>query len=451
MKQILRTAIPILVLAVAAFLPGTASAGMTNEKLLSVLLQNGAINDKQFEELSKLAAEDEKAAAKALEDEVSVSLKGGSFKMKSADGNFKMQIGGRIMADAAWYDDDTGMFGDGTEFRRLRLFAKGTVWDNWHYKLQYDFAGEGEIKDAYIKYTGLDQHLGFPLDITVGQFKEPFSLEELTSSKYITFMERALPNALAPGRNAGVALSSRGKLMDGGWTAAVGWFGRGFDDDEVGGGFDESTAVTGRITFAPIATKTEVLHFGGAGSYRSYDTNAGQILRVRERPESHIADVRMVDTGKFSAGNTMTWNFEAAGVYGPFSIQGEYMHQVATDVNRTAQDSRFTGWYAYASYFLTGESRNYKVKKGAFGRVKPNSIVGQGGWGAWEFAVRYSNLDLEGMPGGNGHQEDNITIGMNWYATPSIRFMANYILTDTSNPIFMDDPEIFQLRAQIDF
>ncbi len=440
----------IIAIGSMALLSSNVFADKTSEKLLKILVANGAINQTQYEELSMLVKEDETAAAKAIENEVKVSLKGGHFKMKTADGQFKMQIGGRIMADTAWYDDPDNKFGDGTELRRARIFVKGTVWDNWHYKFQYDFAGGGAIKDAYIKYTGLKQHLDFPLDVTAGNFKEPFSLEELTSSKYITFMERALPNTFAPGRNLGVQLSSHGKVMDGGWTAAVGWFGKGFDDDEVGSGFDESTAVAGRVTFAPIATKTKVLHFGGAAEYRSYDANAGAILRVRERPESHIADHRLVDTGRFSAGNTTKWGFETAGVYGPFSIQSEYMHMNATDVNRTAQDARLNGWYVYGSYFITGESRNYSAKKGAFGRVKPNSIVGQGGWGAWELAARYSSLELESIPGANGWEEYNVTLGLNWYATPSIRFMANYVLTDSNNPNF-DDPNIFQLRGQIDF
>ena len=39
----------------------------------------------------------------------------------------------------------------------------------------------------------------------LGQFQDPFSLEELTRSRYSTFMERGLSNAFAPGYHGGVS------------------------------------------------------------------------------------------------------------------------------------------------------------------------------------------------------------------------------------------------------
>ena len=89
------------------------------------------------------------------------------------------------MVDTALYDQDKMDLGDGTKFRRARLFAKGVIYDNWKFKTQVDFAdNEVSAKDLYIKYTGFK-----PTTVTIGQHKEPFSLEELTSSRYSTFME----------------------------------------------------------------------------------------------------------------------------------------------------------------------------------------------------------------------------------------------------------------------
>ena len=137
---------------------------------------------------------------------------------------------------------------------------------------------------------------------------------------------------------------------------------------------------------------------------------------------------------------------------GPFSLQGEYM-SVDNDVNG-GDDPTFNSWYAYGSWFLTGESRAYKTSSGTFDRVKPKSIVGKGGIGAWELGTRFSSIDLNDA-GITGGKEQDLTIGLNWYATPTIRFMANYIkvmdLTDPQNVTDDSEPNIFEMRAQIDF
>ena len=443
-----------MVIAGAAMFSATASAGLSNEQLLSVLLSNGAINQQQYDELLKLAKDDEAKAEEMTANDVKVTLDKGSLKFHTQDNEFKMQVGGRVMVDSAWFDnnsndivDDKGKkietYDDGTELRRARLFMRGTVWRDWHFKGQYDFAGNDvSIKDAYIKYTGLKDMIEMPLAVTLGNFYEPFGLEVLTSSKYITFMERSMAtDVFAPGRNIGLAFNTHGKVMDGGWTAAAGYFSDGIDDNSDS---DDSYGYVGRATFAPIATKTEVLHIGAAAEHRKLKGNE---YRLRARPETHIDDVRIVDTGKFDADDATTWGFDAAGVYGPFSVQGEYMQQNVNSADHSNLD--FDGWYAYASYFLTGESRAYDVKSGKFLRTRPKSIVGRGGYGAWELAARYSEINLNDgvIKGGNA---ENVTVGLNWYATPTIRFMANYVMTNASRSDKVD-PNILQMRGQIDF
>lgn len=371
----------------------------------------------------------------------------GPLKWETNEGEFKLQVGGRIMVDAASYDEDNVELdgGDGTEFRRARLFVAGTMFHDWDWKAQYDFAGnEAEIKDAYIRYTGFE-----PATITVGQFKQPFSLEELTSSKYITFMERALPTvAFATSRRIGLGTNSAGNN----WTWAASLYGREEGDDTSG---DEGYGVGARLTWAPWNEKTKVLHFGGSAAWEDPEDND---VRFRSRPESHITSTRMVDTGDFPNPDNFTkYGIEAATVLGPFSLQGEYMQVQAQDNTPGLSDPDFDGGYIYGSWFLTGESRNYK--NGAFGRVSPKHPLGKGGIGAWELALRYSTIDLDDGSF-NGGDEDNITVGVNWYVNKYVRFMANYIMTDTDptsqaiqtdQGVFEDELDVFQVRAQIDF
>ncbi|MDQ6957724.1 MAG: OprO/OprP family phosphate-selective porin [Mariprofundaceae bacterium] len=358
----------------------------------------------------------------------------------------KLKIGGRIQADAAFYKDDPGLdMGDGAEFRRARLFVKGKVGD-FHYKAQYDFAGNGtKIKDLYIKYTGL------PVHIKVGNFKEPFSLEELTSSKYITFMERAMPNTFAPSRHIGAALSGHGDS----WSAAAGVFTNGASGTTSG--VDSQFDATGRLTFAPIHEKTRVLHLGAGINYSL--PSSTRTLRFRERPESHVTHKRLVGTGDIlNVDSVLKYDLEAAAVFGPASIQGEYSRTDVSFQNGIANEPSFSGYYIFGSWFLTGESRPYSVKKGSFGRVHPNHNfqLGADGWGAWEVAARFSQLDLEdtGFPGG---KEQNITVGLNWYPHPHLRWMFNWVhasvdrspITTVARNNF--GPDVFQMRAQVDF
>ena len=147
------------------------------------------------------------------------------IRMDSWDGDFKLKLGGRLMADFGWIDGSAieGDLGtdleDGAEFRRARLYAAGDIYKELAFKLQFDFAGgHAAAKDIYLKF----KKVPVAGNVTVGHFKEPFSLEELTSSKYITFMERALPNAFAPGRNMGIMANDT--LCDKRATWAVGLF-----------------------------------------------------------------------------------------------------------------------------------------------------------------------------------------------------------------------------------
>jgi len=380
---------------------------------------------------------------------VGLALYGGSaamaeVKISSDDGKFETTLGGRLQVDAAWYDQDNVTLDgqNGTEFRRARLFVEGTMYDVWDFKAQYDFAGnETTMKDAYIRYTG------YPAKLTVGQFKQPFGLEELTSSKYITFMERALPTeAFATSRRIGLGAN----YADDSWSLAASLYGREEADDTDG---DQGYGAGVRLTWAPWNEKTRVLHLGVAGAWEDPNDNA---MRFRSRPESHKTNTRFVDTGSIPDPDTFTrYGLEAATVLGPFSLQGEYMG-VSTSSD-SVEDADFSGWYAYGSWFLTGESRKYK--KGAFSRVTPNTTVGKGGIGAWELAVRYSSIDLDDADTQGGEQ-DNVTVALNWYATKYVRFMANYVHVD-ADPVreglvvpgeYDDDsPNIYQVRAQIDF
>lgn len=432
--------------------------------LLRALHENGTIDTATYELVMQAAAVDSpqqevsadenvtasdrttikqavrKEVAEAVKDQPKIITKD-KFAVESAEGDFSFRIGGRLQLDAATYAEDRLRHNDGTEIRRARLFAEGILWWDWGYKLQYDFTATGlsGLQDAYIDYNGFEH-----LKIRAGHFKEPFSLQNMTSSKYIPFMERGLPHVFTPGRNIGIAAFAGGKN----WSFAAGLFGEGSDgasDDN-----DEGYGGSARGTYVPFEGDGYITHLGASASYRA--TGSGDMVRFRERPESHVTDTRLVDTGNIDTDDYYRFAAEAAWIHGPFSVAGEYYHLFLNREITGNPDLEFSGYYAEAGWFLTGESLNYSASKGAFGRITPQHIVGKGGAGAWQVAARLSNLDLADEDI-NGGDITNVTLGLNWFATPNIRLAANYIsvLEVEGGPAAGDEPGIFQIRTQVEF
>ncbi len=383
------------------------------------------------------------AAAQEKEGEVEWSFKDGRLSAKGGD--FSFDIGGGLQIDYAAYNDDEADLLDGSEFRRGRIFVKGDAWKHWSYKFQYDFiASSDPVKDAYLFYKGFK-----PFAFGVGHIKEPFSLEALSSSKYITFMERPLPTIFFLGRNLGVTAIMTGASG----SAQVGLF---QEVDDLGDGRNEENAVDlgGRFVYAFMRSKKELLHVGVSLLYRDIPSASGT-QRFRARPESHVTDVRLIDTGSGTitdASDMFSFGLESALVYNNLSLQAEYM---SADLSRDeGEDLRFDGYYLQVSWFLNpADARSYSVSKvGTFGKIRPAGIVGKGGRGSWELGARYSNLNLDDGDVDGGEQ-DNFSLALNWYATPTIRFSVNYVqvLSVDGGPNDGDEPSAVQARVQIEF
>lgn len=357
------------------------------------------------------------------------------FRFDDPEEGHSLKIGGRLQSDFAFFDEDDELSGagfeDGAEFRRARLYVSGTFYDKITFKAQYDFAG-GEVgaRDLYIGLVDL----GKIDSLLFGHMFEPFSLEQLTSSKYITFMERALPvEAFAPARNTGVRVSGGEDR----WSWDLGAF---YDADDSGDTTGDEVNLTGRLTFLPFyESDSRLFHVGLGVTDRSPVDDS---LRFRSRPEAHQSP-RVVDTASFLADGALIYNLEAALVSGPWSFQGEWYQASADTLN--GADLDFGGFYVYGSYFLTGEHRNYDGNH--FGRTKPANPFGGGGGGAWEVALRFSSLDLSdaGILGG---EVDDVTVGLNWYPLQNVRWMLNFVQSDVDG---VGDVNVLQTRFHVDF
>ncbi len=342
----------------------------------------------------------------------------GLLLFQSEDGKFQFMLDGRINLIAAMYMGNENPRSNGIESRRARLGLKPT-WGPWSAQFDIDFTGiEAEIKDMWIGYGGFKNMM-----ITLGNHKGQFSLEEVTSSRYITFLERAQPNAFAPDRRIGLSVAKWGKN----WRAFAGLFGESaLNADETGE--NEALNYNLRLNFLPILKDNAFVHVGGSFGHAQPNASDGGTVRFRSRPEAHVANDRYLSTGKIK--KVASWDeygLELAAAVGPLLLQGEYM---SVNVNRleSEPEAKFSGYYAFASWLITGEKRPYNIEEGEpAGRILPKNKS----LGVFELAARISNLNLNdtgsGIMGGEGN---NITLAANWYPYPNLKFAANYIMVN---------------------
>ena len=345
----------------------------------------------------------------------------------------EISVIGRIHLDTAVHDNDDTDFSGAVLLRRAQLGVQGLLEGGWAYKSDWGFAGDVvSAQDVYLQYTGAG-----PGALTLGQFKVPFGLNELTGSNNIPLIERSMVNeAFSPGRQLGLGYARFGQR--GGYQLMG--FTRNLNDKIEG---DQPVGVAARVVFNPVRQADRMLHLALAANHQGTDDD--DEARFRARPEARPGTARLVDTGEndpdgISAAESVTRaGLEAAWQQGPLSLEAEYMR---ADV-RVDDDSDlvFYGFHVQGSYVLTGESRAYGG--GRFGGITP-----AGAGGAWQLVARHSRLDLNdgGIEGG---EQANTTLGLNYYASRNVRFMANYILVDQKDS--GQKPRIALMRAQVSF
>jgi phosphate-selective porin OprO/OprP len=437
-------------------------------------------------------------SATAQAQETSIGWKGAP---QFQNDSLTFKVRGRVYTDYVFqevdgaYDAVTNPSGTGdfssrnSRLRTARLGVEGTWNQDWAYKAEVNFTGGQAVwEDLILEYKPNDM-----TSLMVGNFKT-VSLENITSSRYTTFMERGPFNDVL---DIGRVLNIGAKMNGSNWTAAAFVSGDSVNNADVNG--EERVGVNGRVTFAPVDTDDTKVHLGAWARYRDSGDEGhtavpggpapgGEMFRYRNRNNSAVGD-RYVDSGASYGEKDRMFGLEGAVVHKSFSVQAEAARAGVDRFCATlavpactmgAEEGEFTAWYAYASFFPTGETRRYEANKGEFNRIKILNPMTAGGWGAVELGVRYDVVDLSGLetvrrftsgadtedlltPVDRGGEYRAWTLGANWYPFPYVRFMANYTMAENDNPQWANpftdalsadrdvDVSTLQFRAQFDF
>lgn len=486
------------------------------EDIVEKLHDKGVISEEEYQEMrTEARAEKRKEALDAaLEEEQKAKAKdlpkvspGPGLRVESADGQHSIAVVGRLHFDyrdlpdgyGEFNDRDSASLGDGFEIRRARIGVNGKMFNDITYEVVTNLVGSGDLIDTAWLNLGYVK----PIQFRMGRFKQPFSLEELTSSNNIDFMERSYVNQLVPAKKLGVML--HGEPIEG-LTYAVSHFQQDSRQQSEGDGFQSAARLT--LNAAQLfKMSNSVVHLGVAGTDGHYQirpatssqTSSAASTTTRativgfnseNRGLSNVYRAQIggstLATADFGASDEINANvskemtgLELALAYGPFKLQGE-MVTASFDASHQPTGQTVVGDvdtdYIELIWNITGEKWSEVYRGGIFSGIKPNNNFKPGsGPGAWQLGVRLSTYDASdiSVTGAAGSREQNVdkgetlTVGVNWLLNPNVKFMLDYADTkfkpsatspaqavtplDVAGATAQDSEKVISLRAAVFF
>jgi phosphate-selective porin OprO/OprP len=413
-------------------------------------------------------ATDTDARIAALEKKVEKLTKA-TDKGSKKDG-VSVKFGGRFHLDNTYFSGNENRLANGTQLRRARISFKLGFGKDWSAEGDYDFADStASIKDMWLGYEGFKNQF-----IQVGQFKEPFGFDTLSSSNAIWLMERSYSDIWSPDRHVGLGYQIWGSR----WQAKASFFGQAIDDTNNGGdldvnGSDQGWGYAARASVAPLLlSETRAIHLGVAFAHRTpnadYSTTSNTALGsmvytvdLSGRPEADkVSKAKFLNAKITNVDNWEQTGAEFCGVWDHFSWQSEYQE---TKVNRRGSatpantvDHKFNTYYGQVSWIFGGQ-RTYDAGAGLFGKVVPSKN------GALELVARWSKMnqdDITTLDPVKGGVAKNLTFGLTYYQNKNIRWMLNYTKVDNNENakpkavyggIANDDFNITSMRLQVNF
>ena len=426
---------------------------------------------------------------------VQVTMKDGRPTFASDDGNFSMSIRLLTQVDFAYYMQGASAaalpaaFGpdlsSGANFRRANIGFQGTVFHDWNYNLMLGFGGNGieqsgRVLTAYVEYGGWA-----PFYLRAGAYAPPSSLDGSTPSTDALMMERSGAADVQLGLTGGDSRDAISAIYAGDRLFA----GASLTGAHVGDGpvFDEQMAVLGRVAVLPLdETDAKMLvGFNGAHIFKLNDQTPNSsingsntpgatprsVISLSQFPELSVDSnsVKFTNTGSLPATHVTQWGVDAGlQLQNLYANGGYFTYQVdrapeaykvfsAPGVSATQifqpGNNLFSGWYGGASWVLTGESRQYSPMTATFLPPKPDKTFSTGGFGAVEWAARYSVLDFNNRindstslitdwSGANrtytfpntvrGGKQTIIGTALNWYPNNALRFTVQYQWIDVN-------------------
>ncbi len=488
---------------------GVSAFADSTDDILNALIAKGVLTEEEGALLVNGRTLEKESKAKKPD----LVFKDG-MTIATPDGKHSVSLGGRIHADYRNFNHgknedrtngNTANESDTFDLRRARIELKGKFYEYYDFQFSGDFAGQTNGNTG----ATLDQawvNIGYykPVQVKIGQFKVPLSMERKMSSNAIDFMERSLHDTLGSYEDRGVMLWGVPKDGLTYALAAVNGEGNKNRNDADSRVSKPEFQLNGTVNFAQLMENKDAVYHVGLGfadTDISKNNNASGTglagssaadntfwfagsnqARTEGRGVNFLKLPGLISAnGVDNAVNRKRYAMEGAVGLGPVKVTAEWLrNSFSGDLTPTQGfNADVDAWYASALWNITGEKYADFYKEGVFTAVKPknnfdfNTFSG----GVWQLGIRYSHLDASDFntatfasaAGGsaannvsktstdsNTFEADGITLGLNFAPTPNTRFMLNYIETRFDTPILIegapeDKEKAITFRSQFNF
>jgi phosphate-selective porin len=428
----------ILMLAVALAASVGFAAGGEAKSIEEILKDKGVITAEEYQE-----------ALKQKPNAAYVPGKG--FTAATADGNYKLHIGGYGQLIYRYTDFDSKAADDKSDFdiRRFKLVLNGNVVNKkFGYRFSGDISSGFRTEDVILSYA-----FGAPLKVQVGQFKPPQARQELTGAGKQLFPERSLANdTFNLGRDQGI--QAAGGFADKLVEYRVGLF-NGNSNSKAN--LDNRHMVTGRLDVNPLgayamdeagwAGDKPLVNVGGSfawnkigandvgSNFNTDNTVMGAALNLDGFSDKTTSTTDLT-TGEVTSvvtkgsqlfedayGSDLTWLLWTANVNATWmgaSFAAEY-YDLNADPD-LGSDWDADGFYVQAGY-----------------QVIPKTL---------EVAARYSEIESDDANASNKFDKNETQFGVNYYfAKHAAKVQADYTMVEDDLNKDKDD-DIVRLQAQ---
>lgn len=343
------------------------------------------------------------------------------FILKSADQKFTIRFGGYVQADARFLLGDDSNAGVDTFFlRRARPLIEATFYKSFTFRLLPDFGlGTTVIQEAYGEWNYYPQ-----AKVRVGKYKAPVGLERLQSATALLFVERGMPTNIVPNRDVGVQLA--GDLNDALVIYAVAVMNGVPDGGSLDLDVNDGKDVAARIFFNPNS-KASLLGGAGIGIAGTYGKQEKNLPNYRTPA---LLTFFSYNTDTVADGTIYRVSPQFQFYNGPVSFIAEYVLS-SEEVRNLTNSGKIqnSAWQIAGGFLLSDDTAAPKP-------LDPKNPFdpGQGTWGAWQLAFRYSALDIDedaftlgfADPAKSARSAKEFAAGLNWYWNHNMKLVFNY-------------------------